>query len=91
MPKYLGLCCCLLQYLLLTDNPEKLPGNKWCDVGSTSPACSPGFFQPHLPAAAEASKLLPDMQMDKPRACCAGFFCPSGSPVIAWVEQLQLG
>lgn len=74
-PNFVHLCCCL-QYLLLTDNPEKMPSNKWCTVGSKSPACTPGFFQSRLPQEA-ADGLAPDMELDKPHACCPGYMCPS--------------
>lgn len=34
-----------LQYMLLTENPEKVPDNQHCSAGSEGqPACSPGFF-----------------------------------------------
>lgn len=60
-------------YLLLSDNPEKLPDNNLCAVGGTSLGCSPGFFQPRLPAAGAAI----DLQEDQPHACCPGYICPS--------------
>lgn len=33
----------LLQYLLLTDNDEKVPNTAACPSGVTDPQCSPGY------------------------------------------------
>lgn len=35
----------LPQYLLMTDNTEKVPSNLFCEVGNEAQACAPGFFQ----------------------------------------------
>lgn len=61
------------KYMLLTDNPEKIPGTPQCPAGSTDrPACSPGFFNEILDGSSEPFR---DHQL--PVACCAGYFCPS--------------
>jgi hypothetical protein len=61
----------LLQYLLLTENVEKIPSNMFCDVGSEAASCAPGFFQLSL----DINPLAPSVV--KPHACCPGYFCPA--------------
>lgn len=39
-----GVLACRVQYILRTDNPEKVPDLATCRAGSASPACGPGFF-----------------------------------------------
>lgn len=48
------------KFMLLSNDPEKVPSTKVCPAGSTSDFCSPGFFE------SDNSTL----------SCCPGFFCP---------------
>lgn len=41
---------CFPQYILRTDNLEKVPNTAACRAGSAAPACGPGFFDAVLPA-----------------------------------------
>ncbi|KAL4448129.1 hypothetical protein ABPG75_005348 [Micractinium tetrahymenae] len=71
------------KYMLLTENPEKVPDNQHCSAGGAGqPACSPGFFDERLenrPAA-----LVPQQA----HACCEGFFCP---PELTCMMPCPLG
>lgn len=71
------------KYMLLTENPEKVPDNQHCSAGGVGqPACSPGFFDACLenrPAA-----LAPQQA----HACCEGFFCP---PELTCMMPCPLG
>lgn len=60
-----------LQFLLLTDNTEKIPSNAFCDVGNEAESCAPGFFQM---LSLDLDPLAPSVV--KPHACCPGYFCP---------------
>ena len=40
----------LLQYILRTDNLEKVPNTAACRAGTAAAACGPGFFDAALPA-----------------------------------------
>ncbi len=60
-----------MQYMLLTDNPEKIPDTGHCAAGDASPACSPGFFD------ASPDNILAPVGAPRPHACCEGYFCPA--------------
>ena len=58
-----------LQFMLLTENPEKIPDNEHCSAGAADqPACAPGFFDAAPVRGAEPQR---------PHTCCEGFFCPA--------------
>lgn len=69
---YLLYIAALMQYLLLTDNVEKVPSNMFCDVGNEAASCAPGFFQL---LSLDVNPLAPSLA--KPHACCPGYFCPA--------------
>ena len=58
-----------MQYLLNTDNQEKVPNLGGCQVDVPGDSCAPGFLD---------SGLMPGEQsgVDQPHACCPGYFCP---------------
>lgn len=66
-PSLLRAPCCAAQYMLLTENPEKVPDNAWCAAGVEEAACAPGFFD---------AATVRGAQRQQPHACCAGYFCP---------------
>lgn len=70
-------CCvavnCCLQFLLFTNDIEKLPSNMWCDVGSEASSCAPGFFQTLAPDVKDPTAPA----VTQPHACCPGYFCPA--------------
>ena len=46
-------CCgCGLQYILRTENPEKVPNTAECRAGVASVACGPGQFDAAMPSPA---------------------------------------
>lgn len=45
-----------MQYILHTDNPEKVPNSAACNAGVASAACGPGFFDAALPARLAAGE-----------------------------------
>lgn len=58
-----------MQFMLLTENPEKIPDNQHCAAGAADqPACSPGFFD---------AAPVRGAQPQQPHACCDGYFCPA--------------
>ncbi|KAL4449383.1 hypothetical protein ABPG77_007027 [Micractinium sp. CCAP 211/92] len=71
------------KYMLLTENPEKVPDNQHCSAGEEGqPACSPGFFDANLEN--RPSTLVPQQA----HACCEGFFCP---PELTCMVPCPLG
>ncbi|KDD74144.1 hypothetical protein H632_c1535p0, partial [Helicosporidium sp. ATCC 50920] len=61
------------KYMLMTDNPEKIPDTSDCVSGHLSSACAPGFFDARLGNRRPGRPRNPP----EPHACCAGYFCPS--------------
>jgi hypothetical protein len=53
-----------VQYLLRTEDLEKVPSNAFCQTGIDSPSCSPGFFANNVTG------------QPIPHGCCPGYFCP---------------
>lgn len=61
------------QFLLFTNDVEKIPSNTWCDVGNEAPSCAPGFFQTVAPDVTDGSA----PSVTKAHPCCPGYFCPA--------------
>lgn len=61
------------QYMLLTDNQEKVPDSLQCTAGGSGsqPACTPGFLDARLEN--RVASVVPQ----EPVACCEGYFCPA--------------
>lgn len=73
------------QYVLMTDNQEKLPNTLHCPTGLSSDQCAPGFFD----AAAPASQIVNGTQEPpQAHACCPGYFCP---PMLTCMMPCPLG
>jgi hypothetical protein len=73
----LHLCCpaeleVYYRYLLLTDDPEKVPDTAYCSSqgGEQELACTPGFFD-----AALDNRVAPVVPQEA-HACCGGYLCP---------------
>ena len=80
----LALGVCVVQYLLLTDNQEKLPNTLHCPEGLTTDECTPGFFDGATPSQfANGTAELPEAH-----ACCPGYFCP---PMLTCMMPCPLG
>lgn len=83
-----SLACTAVQYLLLTDNLEKVPNTLHCPDGVATDECAPGFF--------DAAALERDVnstaggQGGEPAAyaCCPGYFCP---PMLTCMMPCPLG
>ena len=64
------------KFMLLTEDPEKVPNTEACPAGqASSMACAPGFFNAAPPALARNS--TSKGRKPKPHACCPGYFCPA--------------
>lgn len=75
-----------LRFMLLTDNPEKVPATKHCAPGSSKPGCAPGFFGVKKSHKPKADKDDPSEMAAAPahtaHACCPGYFCPANLPCM---------
>ena len=57
------------RFMLLTEDPEKVPATKTCPAGPNVPSdCSPGFFR--------VQKSGQKSEKAAAHACCPGYFCP---------------
>ena len=79
-------CLHRLQYLLLTDNLEKVPNTQHCPDGLVKDECAPGFFDAANPVPQWVNGS--SEQTSGAQACCPGYFCP---PMLTCMLPCPLG